>query len=66
MIKKLLHVAYFFKSCDWKKLRYQSEFVREKYHLSRFSLFAKMIFCAYRYGISFHEPKIRNYHPIHD
>lgn len=55
MIKRIIHLAYFVKSCDWHKLRNQSNFVKEKHHLSKTTLLLKLISCAYRYGISFHE-----------
>lgn len=55
MNKKLIHLGFFFKSCNWKKLKQQSGFVCETYHVSSSSLFKKMLSCAYKYGISFHE-----------
>ena len=55
MVKKLIHIAYFFKSCNWKKLQKQSAFVRAACQIPKRKQFLKMLACAYKYGISFHE-----------
>jgi len=55
MIKRLFYLGFFFKSCDWKKLKRQSDFVKTTYHISTTSQMRKMISVAYQYGISFHE-----------
>ena len=55
MLKRLIHVAYFVKSCDWKKLRKQSSYVQSAFHQSRFSQFRSMLRDAFKYGMQFHD-----------